>query len=82
MNIISEEKNISGVSRVILREHGQLFISQGAKDSLRIEGQESLTRMVKTEVRNGELLVDLDGGWWDKTWGALSLVFDGKPLKY
>jgi len=82
MNIISEEKSITGVSRVILREYGHLFISQGLEESLRIEGQEALVRMVKTEVRNGELLIDLDGGWWDKTWGALSSTLEGKPLKY
>ncbi|MEA1878239.1 MAG: head GIN domain-containing protein [Bacteroidota bacterium] len=82
MKIISEEKSITGVSRIILREHGHLFISQGAEESLRIEGQDAMTRMVKTEVRNGELLIDLDGGWWDKTWGALSSTIEGKPLKY
>lgn len=82
MKIISEEKSITGVSRIILREYGHLFITQGSEESLRIEGQDSLTRMVKTEVRNGELLIDLDGGWWDKTWGALSSTLEGKPLKY
>lgn len=82
MKVISEEKSITGVRRIILREYGHLFISQGSEESLRIEGQDALTRMVKTEVRNGELLIDLDGGWWDKTWGALSSTLEGKPLKY
>ena len=82
MHIISEEKDISGVKRVILREYGQLFITQGSTESLRIEGQDALTRMVRTEVRNGELLIDLDGGWWDRTWKAFSSSVEGKPLKY
>ena len=34
MNIISETRNIEGVNRVVLREYGQLFISQGETESL------------------------------------------------
>lgn len=82
MHIISEEKSVSGVTRVILREYGQLFIGFGEEESLRIEGQEALTRMVRTDVRGKELLIDLDGGWWDRTWRALTSTVEGKPLKY
>lgn len=82
MHILSEEKSISGVTKVILREYGQLFITQGLSESLRIEGLDSLTRLVRTEVRNGELLIDIDGGWWDRTWRALTSTVEGKPLKF
>lgn len=82
MHIISEEKKIAGVTKVILREYGQLFISQGLEESLRIEGQERITSMVRTEVRDNELIIDVDGGWWDKTWRAFSSTVEGKPLKF
>ena len=38
--------------------------------------------MIRSEVRNGELLLDLDGGWWDRTWRAITSTVEGKPLKY
>ena len=82
MNIINETRNISGVNRVILREYGQLIISQGEKESLSLEGQDSVLAMVKSEVRNGELILDIDGGWWDRTWRAITSTVEGKPLKY
>lgn len=82
MNIINETRNITGVNRVILREYGQLIISQGETESLSLEGQDSVLAMVKTQVRNGELLLDIDGGWWDRTWRAITSTVEGKPLKY
>lgn len=82
MNIISETRNIENVNRVVLREYGQLFITQGDKESLSLEGEDSVLKMVRSEVRNGELLLDVDGGWWDKTWRAITSTFEGNPLKY
>jgi len=82
MNIISETRNIEGVNRVVLREYGQLIISQGETESLSLEGQDSVLQMVRTEVRNGELLLDVEGGWWDRTWRAITSTVEGKPLKY
>jgi hypothetical protein len=61
MHIISEEKEITGVTKVVLREYGQLFITQGPEESLRIEGQDAVTRMVRTQVRDNELMIDLEG---------------------
>lgn len=82
MNIINETRNISGVNRVVLREYGHLIISQGETESLSLEGLDSVLAMVKTEVRNGELLLDIQGGWWDRTWNAITSTVEGKPLKY
>jgi hypothetical protein len=82
MNIISETRNIAGVNRVVLREYGQLIISQGDTESLSLEGQDDVLSMVTTEVRNGELLLDIQGGWWDRTWRAITSTVEGNPLKY
>jgi hypothetical protein len=82
MHIISETREIKDVRRVVLREFGQLTISQGETESLSLEGQDGLLSLIRTEVRNGELLLDLDGGWWDRTWKAITSTVEGKPLKY
>jgi len=82
MHIISETRDIKDVSRVVLREYGQLYIKQGDTESLSLEGQDGVLQMIRTEVRNGELLLDLDGGWWDRTWRAITSTVEGKPLKY
>jgi hypothetical protein len=82
MNIVSETRNIENVNRIVLRDYGQLFISQGEKESLSLEAHDSVLGMIRTEVRNGELLLDIDGGWWDRTWRAITSTVEGRPLKY
>ena len=82
MNIISESRNIENVNRVVLRDYGQLYISQGEKESLHLEAHDSILGMIRTEVRHGELLLDINGGWWDRTWRAITSTFEGRPLKY
>ena len=82
MNIISETRNIENVNRIVLRDYGQLFISQGEKESLHLEAHDSILSLIRTEVRHGELLLDIDGGWWDRTWRAITSTVEGRPLKY
>jgi len=82
MSNISENREISGVTRVVLRDYGQLFLTQGAEETLRIEGQEEVLRTVKTYVSEGELVLDIQTGWFDKTWNALTSAVEGQSLKY
>jgi len=78
----TESRQVEGITRVILRDYGQLHISQGDNESLSIEGPEELLKMVQTTTRDHELILDIHGGWFDKAWRAITSTFEGKPLKY
>jgi hypothetical protein len=82
MSTINESRDIKDITRVILRDYGQLFITQGEEESLRIEGQEEVVRTVVTYVNNGELVLDIQTGWFDKALNALTSTFEGQSLKY
>ncbi len=82
MNFSTESREIKDVKRVLLKDYGHLFISQGAEESLRIEGEQEVISTVKTFVREGELVLDIDAGWFDKTWSAVTSVVEGRVLKY
>jgi hypothetical protein len=40
MNFSTETREIKDVKRVLLKDYGHLFISQGEEESLRIEGED------------------------------------------
>ncbi|MFO7616929.1 MAG: head GIN domain-containing protein [Bacteroidales bacterium] len=82
MSDFIQNVDIKDVTRVVLRDYGQLFITQGDLESLRIEAGQEVLRTVKTYVSEGELVLDNDAGWFDKTVNLLSGAFDGRSLKF
>ncbi|MDD4644723.1 MAG: DUF2807 domain-containing protein [Bacteroidales bacterium] len=82
MNFNTETREIKDVKRVLLKDYGHLFISQGEEESLRIEGEPDVLATVKTMIREGELVLDIDTGWFDKTWNAMASAVEGRVLKY
>ena len=82
MDLTTQHVEIHDVSRVILKDYGQLFIPQGEEEALRIEASEDVLRTIKASVYEGELTLDIDAGWFDKTMHFLGGAFDGRNLKY
>ncbi len=82
MNFSTENRDIKDVRRVLLKDYGHLFINQGEEESLRIEGEAEVISTVKTIIREGELVLDIDAGWFDKTWSAVTSAVEGRVLKY
>jgi hypothetical protein len=82
MNLSTESREIKDVRHVLLKDYGHLFISQGEEESLRIEGEAEVLATVKTIIREGELVLDIDAGWFDKTWNAVTSAVEGRVLKY
>jgi hypothetical protein len=82
MNFSTETRDIKDVRRVLLKDYGHLFISQGEEESLRIEGEQEVISTVKSIIREGELILDIDAGWFDKTWSAVTSAVEGRVLKY
>jgi hypothetical protein len=81
-NVASETREIKDVKRVLLKEYGHLYISLGETESLRIEGEQDVISTVRTFIREGELVLDIDAGWFDKTWSAVTSAVEGRVLKY
>lgn len=57
-NIITEEREVSGVNGLNVSGFGEVFITQGDEESLTIETDDNLMQYIHTEVRNNTLYVD------------------------
>ncbi len=80
--ILLETREIQNVRKVFLKDYGLLIITQGDLEQLVIEGQDHIIRQVKSQLRNDELHLKLEGGWFDKTWKAITSVVEGRSLTY
>ncbi|MGB0388287.1 MAG: head GIN domain-containing protein [Ardenticatenaceae bacterium] len=74
-NLITEDREVSGFERVELAGEGELTLTQGGTESLTIEAEDNVMPQIKSEVRNGTLVIGLDSGWWDR-------VEPTKPIKF
>lgn len=72
---------IQDVSRVELRDFGELRITQGDEESLTVEGDARLLPRVWTEVRQGTLFLQVGRSWPGKFLASI-LPPEGKGLRY
>jgi hypothetical protein len=56
-NVVTEERPVSGVSRVELTGIGDLQVTLGDQESLTIEAEENLIPLISTEVRGNTLTI-------------------------
>ena len=56
-NVIAEDRPLSSFERVSLRDIGLLILTQGDEDALTVETDDNLLRFVRTEVRDGTLVL-------------------------
>lgn len=54
-NVVTETRDVSDFEAIEIRYPAQVFVSQGARESLKIEAEDNLMPNLKTEVRNGRL---------------------------
>lgn len=54
-NVITEERDVSDFDRLNLTGIGEVILTQGDLEELRIEAEDNLIPLLKTEVRNGTL---------------------------
>src|SRR5512142_1150936 len=58
--VIQENREVSEFNAVSLNGAGELTITQGEKESLVIEAENNLLPLIKSQVRNGVLVIDFD----------------------
>jgi hypothetical protein len=56
-SVIAEDRPVSGFDRVSLRDIGLVILTQGDQDALTVETDDNLLPFVRTEVRNGTLVL-------------------------
>lgn len=56
-NVITETRDVSGFDRIEISYPATVLVSQGSKESLKIEAEDNLMPNLKTQVRNGRLEV-------------------------
>lgn len=56
--MISQERKVSGFNQVLFNGNGNLFISQGDTESVRLEGEDSIIEMITTLVVDNALRID------------------------
>jgi hypothetical protein len=81
-NLVTESREASNFDRVFLRDYGELVITQGEQESLTIEAHPDILPKIKTEVREGKLIIKISGSWLDKLGDALSTGLTGRRIKY
>ena len=81
-NLVTESREVSNFDRVVLREYGELAITQGERESLTVEADQDILPRIKTEVRDGRLVIGIGGGWLDKLGDALATSLTGKRINY
>jgi hypothetical protein len=81
-NCVTESREVSNFDRVLLRDYGELVITQGEEESLTIETDRDILPRIKTEVIEGKLIIKIDGTWLEKLGHALSTSVTRHAIKY
>jgi hypothetical protein len=65
-NVVTEARPVGAFREIAVEGTGQLVITQGDRESLTIEAEDNVLPAIESEVRNGRLTLDRDGGghWW------------------
>ncbi len=56
-NVIAEDRPVRNFDRISLTGIGKVNVTQGDEESLTVEADDNLMRYIKTEVRNGKLIL-------------------------
>jgi len=81
-NLVTESREVSNFDRVFLRDYGELVITQGEQESLTIEAHPDILPKIKTEAKDGKLIIKISGSWLDKLGDALSTGLTRLRIKY
>ncbi|HEB30898.1 MAG TPA: DUF2807 domain-containing protein [Spirochaetes bacterium] len=80
--IVSETREVKGFERVVMRDYGELVITQGEKESLTVEAEPGIIEKIRTEVRGGNLDISIGASWLRKIGHAFTSSISGSWIKY
>jgi hypothetical protein len=56
--IITESRDVTGFTKIDMSTFGEVILTQGASESLTIEGSDNIVPLVRTTVTNGKLTIE------------------------
>ena len=77
-----EVGNFDRIALQVNNVENEVIIKQGQHESLTVEARPDVFARIKTEVRNGQLVIQLDGSWSDKISAALATSLSRPRIKY
>jgi len=77
-----EVGNFEQIALQVSNVENEVVIKQGQLESLTIEARPDVLARIKTEVRNGQLNIQMGGSWADKISAALATSFTRQRIKY
>ncbi len=75
-NVISENREVSGFSEIVLDGFGELIITQGESESLKIEAEDNVMPELTSTVEGATLELGFEEKTWDKQ------IIPTKPVIY
>jgi len=76
-HILTENRTVSDFHAVKLSAFGNLTITQGTKESLTVQADDNLMKLIRTEVVNGVLEISFDNNTWTTYYASgESIKFD------
>jgi hypothetical protein len=81
-SLFSETREVQGFERVVMRDYGELIITQGEKESLTVEADSSIIGKIRTEVRGKNLDISMGASWLRKIGHAFTSSISGSWIKY
>ncbi|NIM96393.1 MAG: hypothetical protein GTO18_22060 [Anaerolineales bacterium] len=80
--LTTETRDVKGFTQVELKDYGDMVIEQGIEEALTVEAHPDILKKIKTEVRDGCLIIEVKGTWLDKVGDVLSTGFTGRKIHY
>ena len=59
-DVITETREVSGFDKVVLACSGDIILTQGEEESLKIEGEDNIVAKITTEVKDGTLYLEFE----------------------
>jgi hypothetical protein len=82
---ITQSIDVGNFDRIALHVNNvdnEVVIKQGEHEALTIEARPDVLARIRTEVRNGQLVIQLVGSWSDKISAALATSLSRPRIKY
>lgn len=66
-NLESQTREVSDFDGIILKSYGELFVTQGDRESLTIDAHPNIFPTISTTVKNGKLILKMSAkSWWER----------------
>jgi len=81
-NVVTEDRVVASFDSISMAAFGEVIITQGSFDAVAVEAEDNLLQYIKTETRDGTLVIEFTGNAFSFQDGNSSLLRPTKPIKY